>query len=644
MTTRRRLPRQHSSLFPPIPGPTAKLLALAYLCLLPWSSAQQATQPPTSPSASSSATSSQTPTSTTLSPATATPVALNDSSVVRARLNLNATTGAFFNFTIPASAYASDDTVRTWVSLSLCDGPDIPPYNLTENTKPTKKLLKSLGMSADEARASTNVAIYASSDPDTQRPGPDSSGLPASWKSYAVGGWASLQLDVRQREDDKDQPIWLGVWPPVDTRNQTTGVYEMQLVASTIAQLEAVDDSLRGRLDDTDTTNAMFLSSPYTTKPAPNLTAIVLPSAGRYSLATVSHFNSSFCAIQDAWGALQRSPSRVTVKTSETERFTAYNNVTDDFRTQFLVSGLQPGTNYTTWLVQTEAINNDPARGLTYTLYPSFKMQTKRNDFCRLVYDVDFCPNVAYSIPVSPDVSTESALATINRTVAPNYSNFSALVDTFPCGDSLFGMYSYVQSCDTCKSSYLDWLCAVTMPRCTDSLSDPQTQSRASQDGRSLTGAPTGENVDLLPYVVNRNATNSKRSYIGDELGAGSYGEVLPCIYNCYYVERTCPPILGWTCPAWDVTAQRDYGTFADSGDEGIGAGMNGGAGLDGSRFGGPERYVSVDGFGNAFCNALGVDIRLRESNSARTTAAAAASRRSLLLLSTLVVVILAAF
>ncbi|CDW96610.1 hypothetical protein, partial [Sporisorium scitamineum] len=123
-----------------------------------------------------------------------------------------------------------------------------------------------------------------------------------------------------------------------------------------------------------------------------------------------------------------------------------------------------------------------------------------------------------------------------------------------------------------------------------------------------------------LPYIVNRNgngtsALKSRQPFIDQQLRPGFYGELLPCIYTCYFVERTCPPLIQWACPIWDITAQRDYGTFADSGDEGIGAAENGGAGKDGMRWGGYQRYIATDAFGNAYCNSMGVDFLLRESN-----------------------------
>ncbi|ETS62648.1 hypothetical protein PaG_03292 [Moesziomyces aphidis] len=558
--------------------------------------------------------------------ATVNAVALNDSIVARSRIDVNATQGAFFNFTLPASAFSEDaKTVTVWTSISLCSGPAIPPYNTSNTT-----LLQSLDRSATEARRSTLAALYISDNVLFQQPGPaNASSLDSRHIGYAQGGWTSVEVDVQQSSENSSETLWIGVWPPADTRNTTQGTYQFQVVASTRAKMESVDYTRRPRLDDTDATNALVSSFNYTTSLPPMLNAIVLPTFGEYSLPDADYFNSSFCAIADAWAELLNSNQPFSINSSATRRGTEAN-VLNDTRLQFEISGLDSGTNYTFWLVESTNVNNDTAaQSLTTTLFPAIKMRTKRSDNCRLVYDVPFCPNVAYSIPVDPSISTSNALSAIEAFVSPQYGNFSTMIDTFPCGDPDFGMYSYVQTCDKCKKSYQDWLCAVAMPRCTDALADPQRQSRATQDSRNLTGAPTGTNKDLLPYIVNRNsnasgsvALASRQSFIDEQLQPGTYGELLPCIYTCYFVERTCPPLIQWACPVWDITAQRDYGTFADSGSEGIGAGFNGGAGKDGMRWGGYQRYIATDAFGNAYCNSMGVDFLLRESNSARRSIA----------------------
>lgn len=235
-----------------------------------------------------------------------------------------------------------------------------------------------------------------------------------------------------------------------------------------------------------------------------------------------------------------------------------------------------------------------------------------------MVYDVPFCPNVAYSIPIGPSVATEDALSIINQTVGPNFSNFSTTLNTFPCGNDYFGDYSPVRTCDDCSRAYQDWLCAVTMPRCVDSLSNQTAGSSAPSSSRQLGTSLSDTNVDLLPYIQNRKGNDSRQSYIENELQAGNYGELLPCDYTCYYVSMSCPNIIQWTCPIWDITMQVDYGAFADSDEDGIGEGHNGGAGDDNLRWGGPTRYIATDAFGNVYCNALGTDLRLRQENSAR--------------------------
>ncbi|KAJ1040607.1 hypothetical protein NDA10_000086 [Ustilago hordei] len=557
--------------------------------------------------------------------ATVNAVALNDSIIARSRIDLNATQGAFFNFTLPPTAFSEDNrTATVWTSVSLCSGPAIPPYNTSNTT-----LLESIDKTATQARRSTLASLWISDNELFQQPGPaNASVLDSNNIGYAQGGWTSVEVDVQQSGDNSSETLWIGVWPPADSRNVTPGTYQFQIVASTRAKMESVDYTRRPTIDDTDQTRALISSFNYTTTSPPTLDAIVLPTFGSNSLADADYFNSSFCAIADAWSDVLNSNQPVSINRSDTRRGTEAS-MQDDTRRRFEVSGLDAGTNYTVWLVETTNLEQGSAQSVSTTLFPAIKMKTKRSDNCRLVYDVPFCPNVAYSIPVNPSVSTTTALSAVEEFVTPQYSNFSMMIDTFPCGDRDFGMYSYVQTCDKCKKSYQDWLCAVAMPRCTDPLEDPETQSRATQDSTQLTGAPTGLNTKLLPYIVNRNgngssALTSRHDFIDKQLRPGFYGELLPCIYTCYFVERTCPPLIQWACPVWDVTAQRDYGTFADSGPEGIGAAENGGSGKDGMRWGGYQRYIATDAFGNTYCNSMGVDFLLRKSNAASSRCSSA--------------------
>ena len=577
--------------------------------------------------------------------ATARPVALNDSVAVRTNIEATQKKGAFFTFN------ATRDTPIS-LSLSLCTGPDIPPYNTSNKT-----LLDELGMKPQNARQSTLVGLFLSDKASDPEPGPNSH-LPDSHVAYAQGGWANIHL-----KNGAKNGIWIGVWPPADIRG-ATGLFTVQVTASTKADMEQVSRTPGILLDDTDSSRALLTSFNYTE--APNITLMVLPNEGTYSLSSITYYNSSFCAIFDMWKSFNEEMHGVHINSSETTRHTAsaltraseirkylesenrqnmsgasasgtaglpdpldarsFAEVGPEFekrgseaqheqkRMQFEVSGLQRDTNYTAYLVSTTKVNGVLQR----TLYPAIKFATKRTNVCRLLYNVPFCPELAYAIPFNEEMSMSHALSQINAMISANFANFSATLSTFPCDSPKFGMYSSVATCTDCLRAYQNWLCAVALPRCTDPV-DPK-HSAASQDGRDLVGLPMGTNTHLYPYVANRLAPNSSRqTYIDRLFNPGPYGELLPCLTVCEMVVRSCPPLIKWTCPIWTVTAQRDYGTFADADSDGLGCGANGGAGKDGLRFGGfPDTYVATDAFGNTFCNAMDTDRMLRQESGAR--------------------------
>ncbi|KAK0565571.1 stretch-activated cation channel mid1 [Tilletia horrida] len=680
----------------------------------------------------------------------------------QASLQVDAASGIFFSFTIPknttvTTTTAADGTqttakaapTRLSVSLSLCSGPAIPPYDLNNNT-----LVKSLSSSesAAEVRQRTLVRAYWTSssealtalaqssgsgspsggtdiDPtlvaDASRPGPSAQSSSGIKGTYLSGGASLIQMSI---DRDVDNVFTIGVWPPEDTRDITSGAWPVRAIASMQVAPELVSTSAGVSLDDTDQTHALVTSGEYSTVSptkgdpiTPNVTLYVLPSSGQSALDL--YFNSSLCALEQSFAAFNAASNRrqnaisapLLYNITETKRGIVDTPVSsrispattaDRVRMEILVNNLIASTNYTAWLRWTRPQYSDVADGVFGSvLYPAIKFVTKTNENCRLVTNLDFCPSVAYSIPIAPTVGTEIAVAAANLTFEPNMANFSRTVDTFPCGSSYYGQYSYVSTCDDCKNAYRDWLCAIVLPRCTDSVQDPRTESAASQTGADLTGASTGTNTRLLPYIVNRNvngSTTSRRPYVDALLKPGAYGELLPCIYTCHFVARACPPIAGWSwsCPVWDVSAQRDYGTFVDAGPGGVGADLNGGdgsrsddtgvgknataigghsnstapkdgnkgggtaggggtsggAGPDGSnsgsgsstdstgssggttpglgqiftprgndlakgagqRWGGISRYVATDAFGHQYCNALGIDLILRDQNAAR--------------------------
>lgn len=550
-------------------------------------------------SRSTSASSSST-TTTTIPAATSTLVNMVESMEYQATLDVNSPSPAQFYLAAPFK----NSSNPLYVSASLCSGPAIPPFNVTDSN-----VLSELSLSSYEASLVTLPHMYVSTDQANQKPGPnDQTGKPDI--QYLLGGFAQ-----DENTDQDPDGAWITIWPPTETRN-VTGSWTLSIIASTEGSPLQLENKPGLILADSDrdsallTTNYNFTLGSY----AHNLTLYVLPTSGPGSLQDDGYFNSSVCAISTAFANYNISSNRDQPRINSSETTRGITNLTPDInqrRLQFEVDNLDPGTNFTAWLVEYGQLGASTT--INASIYPAVKFVTKISDNCRLVYDVDFCPQVAYSIPVSPDISTERALDIINATVSTNFNNFTATMSTFPCNSSDFGEYSPVQRCSYCTRQYQDWLCAVTMPRCVDPLPDSSTNnSAATPDPLTLNGMETAINPGLLPYIINRN-NNSRQSYIDapDGLDAGIYGELLPCIYTCYFVSRTCPmPLIQWSCPVWDISAQSDYGTFADF-SSGLGAGTNG------QDWGGPSRYIAQDGFGNLYCNSMGTDQLLLELNGA---------------------------
>lgn len=605
--------RRHGPWHPRRGGPcwlrktfTLVLTILALLAFASSATAQAASSVIPTPSAergTGSATSIAPSTTSGTLDATLAPVKLVESQVVSASLDVNASKPAQFYLDLPFKNASNP----LYITATLCDGPEIPAYDVYNTT-----LLKHLDRSSIEATVSTLVRIYLSIDQENKSPGPNALQAEPDIE-YFTGGLATVEDTYREPDG-----AWISVWPPEDTRN-VTGTWHFILAAST----EGPPLSLMGTqgliFDDSDDERALVTTYNATQGTSENLTVALLPTQGPGSLLRAGYFNSSVCAIAQAFSLFNSSTSDVRPRfnRSLTKRGEQYSDA-NATRVQWEISNLQPGTNYTAWLIDSSNYGSSGAKSTI--MWPAIKFVTKRSSACRLVYDLEFCPEVAYSIPVGRGVSTDHALRVINDTVWPNFANFSTTIDTFPCGSEEFGQYSPVQTCDSCKLAYRDWLCAVTMPRCVDPLPSLDNETTAAVPNvLDMTGTSTPLNTGLLPYIINRR-NNSRQTYIEaqDGLDAPTYGELLPCIYTCYFVSRHCPqPLIEWYCPLWDITAQGIYGTFADAGEMGIGGGYNDGAGEDRQRWGGPTRYIAQDAFGNLFCNSLGVDRILLATNGA---------------------------
>lgn len=230
-------------------------------------------------------------------------------------------------------------------------------------------------------------------------------------------------------------------------------------------------------------------------------------------------------------------------------------------RLQYALGSLEPASNYSLWGIQQSTVN-----GINLTrLFTRQSFATKAGTSqmgscraicadvrtgsnCRLVYDVPFCPDLAYSVPAPPDMSTSDLLSLYNDTLSHSIGNFSRALSTFPCDGHLRerqGQYSRVRTCAQCLSAYTAWLCAIRMPRCTD-----------------YDSSPTASNISTELRTFPRLAANESRTTTLPA-GAFPYSEVPPCLDVCHIVQASCPPVINnaFMCPLEGVTAEESYGT-----------------------------------------------------------------------------------
>ena len=135
------------------------------------------------------------------------------------------------------------------------------------------------------------------------------------------------------------------------------------------------------------------------------------------------------------------------------------------------------------------------------------------------------------------------------------WTNFSNAIDQVACDTTPDAQYSLAVTCQDCKNSYKQWLCAVTIPRCRDFSSQASyllpraiNSSFFNSSGThpaSISSDPifNRTNQQVAAYAQSRNPA------IDQTIMPGPYKELLPCGDMCYSLVQTCPASLGFSCP-----------------------------------------------------------------------------------------------
>lgn len=352
---------------------------------------------------------------------------------------------------------------------------------------------------------------------------------PKMFNNFALGDLASFQngyfqalADVPLHSKDNDSVLYIAVKAPENTDKSAQWQYEVG-----VSQNDLVfqwDDRSWASLVDTDDRSALIVTGNLT-RPGDFNSTSFNTSSSRYSLYLYAEqYENYFDQLNSSWCAIRSGPALFSTNSYESS-FTTRGG---GFQQQFYVEGLNSSTKYIAYLV-----SDFSGQDFGGAVYQPFTFETMSGPACSLIYDLDFCSQVAYSVPNNPQVPKQQLLQTYDDRARSLYQNFSYALQQIPCNSSKDEMFSPIKDCDDCADAYKDWLCAVTIPRCST---------------RNITG------------YKERKADKSRNDFVDEVIRPSlDYYEVLPCLNVCHTLVRDCPAAFGFDCPEANKSARLSY-------------------------------------------------------------------------------------
>ncbi|AGO12163.1 AaceriAEL197Cp [[Ashbya] aceris (nom. inval.)] len=262
---------------------------------------------------------------------------------------------------------------------------------------------------------------------------------------------------------------------------------------------------------------------------------------------TFDGLSRSYCAVSGGPRLIRSTSSdytehpNSTLSTSSLKISKSLVEQVGQIREQFHITGLNSSTTYVAYLTMKVSA---ATAGMAGIIFRKTVFTTMENDACSLIFGLDFCKGVAYSVPTSSLQNKDKTImaGAYDAIASSLYANFSLALQLIPCQDNSESRYSPLKHCDDCEQSYKSWLCAVTIPRCT-------TRARDHYVARER-----GDNRNAL---INNNIKP-----------VSNYHEILPCIDMCHRMVRDCPPAFGFSCPSrskFPHLAQHSYQSYSNT-------------------------------------------------------------------------------
>ncbi|EPS35407.1 hypothetical protein H072_11260 [Dactylellina haptotyla CBS 200.50] len=434
-----------------------------------------------------------------------------------------------------------------YITFNLCWSPTPNPSNST-----TK-------------RPTTELVVYASNSNQNKAPGPLANPAQQAIVPF-IEGFANVTLNA-------SSTIYFSVFAPNITGN-FTDLYNFNMVASTKQPYWGYHNYQHMYLIDTDSSSALLISGNETSySRSTNISDIVPPYsffAHQANDTALNGFRRSWCGLNHLAGL-----SSINGQVSMTRR-----GLGNKVKEQVYLTALQPNTTYSVWL--TKQINNTVGGGFVYS---AVNLTTKSDGNCRVIFDLNFCSEVAYAVPTNTTIFPDMPfLAKFYDTYASSwYANFSYSLQQVQCNTTDDRAYSHLRSCEDCDKAYRTWLCATTIPRCEDYSTNapylairerPPGEDRGPtkiflEDGRIAELASddgTQSKADEMQEMFGVFKPASRNALIDEVVSPGPYKEIKPCMDLCWSLVQSCPASLGFGCPD-GARGEKSYGWRNDDGD-----------------------------------------------------------------------------
>ncbi|ODV81446.1 uncharacterized protein CANTADRAFT_19081 [Suhomyces tanzawaensis NRRL Y-17324] len=333
---------------------------------------------------------------------------------------------------------------------------------------------------------------------------------------------ALTDVPIVDSSEYEDSVLYIAVRAPENTDRTANWTYQIG-----VSQNDLVfqwDDRPSAMVVDTDEQSALIVTNNLTAPHSSDLSRLNI-SKSPYSLLVYSYdYKDYFASLNCSWCAIRDGPALL----SSSEINTSYTTRNGGIQQQFYVSNLNSSTKYLAYLVSDFGGNSFGG-----AIYQPLEFETLDSPACELIYDLEFCDRVAYSVPTNKDGSKDSVKQLYDDQAKNLFTNFSKALQQIACNTTADAVFSPVRTCEDCADSYKDWLCAVTIPRCST---------------RNVTGYKYRETNDSRnDFILNTIEPNLP------------YYEVLPCLNVCQAIVADCPADFQFSCPKKNVSIEKSY-------------------------------------------------------------------------------------